>query len=45
MQCLNAFQKDIDEGHYDAVFNLRSSMHNVSGNYEVVLTGDAAKLL
>jgi len=45
MDCLNAFKKNIDEGHCDAVFNLRSSIHNVEGNYEVVLTGDAAKLL
>lgn len=38
--CIGSIEQSIDSGEVDAVFNLRYSVHNIEGNYEVVMFGD-----
>jgi len=40
-ESIEEIKKEIDNGKYDAVFNLSFKTHNVEGNYEIVLIGDA----
>ncbi|GAB2324466.1 hypothetical protein IRB23M11_20880 [Alkalibacterium sp. m-11] len=39
-KCVNGIIESINNGTIDAVFNLKYSVHNVGGNYEVVVFGD-----
>lgn len=38
--CIRTIKQSIDNGEFDAIFNLKYSVHNVEGNYEVVMFGD-----
>lgn len=39
--CISSIKQSIDNEEFDAVFNLKYSVHNVEGNYEVVMFGDS----
>lgn len=39
-KCINGIKEYINNGNIDAVFNVQYTVHNVAGNYEVVVFGD-----